>query len=61
MKIKNGLFFLSLVFILSVFNSCKDEVSSTTGWKYNNEENGGFQYYSDYLEQETGPDRKSVV
>jgi len=55
MKLKSGLFLLSLVFGLSVLNSCKDEVSSTTGWKYNNEENGGFEYYSDYLEQETGP------
>ena len=36
-------------------DSCKDEVSSTTGWKYNDPENGGFEYKSDYLEQETGP------
>ena len=29
--------------------------SSTTGWQLNEEENGGFEAVTDYLEQETGP------
>ncbi|MBI9066483.1 MAG: gliding motility lipoprotein GldJ [Salinivirgaceae bacterium] len=29
--------------------------SSTTGWDYNNPDFGGFEYYGDFYEQETGP------
>lgn len=29
--------------------------SQTTGWDYNNPEFGGFEYYGDFYEQETGP------
>ena len=36
-------------------NDCKQkEKSSTTGWKYNDEKNGGFEV-TPYTEQETGP------
>ena len=36
-------------------NACKQkEKSSTTGWKYNDEKNGGFEV-TPYTEQETGP------
>jgi gliding motility-associated lipoprotein GldJ len=39
-----------------LLTSCfKSEVSQTTGWEYNNPEFGGFEYYGDYFEQETGP------
>jgi len=36
-------------------SSCADEVSTTTGWNYNDSKNGGFQKYDDFYEQETGP------
>lgn len=35
--------------------SCKEAGSPTTGWEYNNPDNGGFEYMADYYEQETGP------
>ncbi len=35
--------------------SCALEVSETTGWEYNNPDFGGFEYYGDFYEQETGP------
>ncbi len=45
----------SLSLILSV-SSCKNKaVSPTTGWEYNNPDNGGFEVDLDYYEQETGP------
>lgn len=50
--------FLSLIAVLatsSIFmTSCKTDVSSTTGWEYNNPKNGGFEVVP-YEEQETGP------
>ncbi len=54
MKIQNLLVysFLAGIFLLS---SCADEVSTTTGWNYNDSDNGGFQKYDDFYEQETGP------
>jgi gliding motility-associated lipoprotein GldJ len=53
--------FVSNVFIalmaIGLVTSCgkgSKEVSSTTGWEYNNPKNGGFEYIAGY-EQKTGP------
>ncbi len=54
MKIQN-LFIYSLIVGIFIISACSDEVSSTTGWNYNDSSNGGFQKYDDYYEQETGP------
>ncbi|HKK57884.1 MAG TPA: SUMF1/EgtB/PvdO family nonheme iron enzyme [Salinivirga sp.] len=48
-------FNLLLIAALFALASCSKETSSVTGWEYNNPDNGGFQYYGDYYEQETGP------
>jgi gliding motility-associated lipoprotein GldJ len=46
---------LPLLFIGIIFlTSCETKRSSTTGWDYNDEESGGFEYV-EYYEQETGP------
>ncbi|MBI5219783.1 MAG: SUMF1/EgtB/PvdO family nonheme iron enzyme [Bacteroidia bacterium] len=45
-------FMIALMLIISI--SCKEKVSNTTGWAYNDSENGGFDV-PDYVEQETGP------
>lgn len=45
-----GLFAMAAV----LFSSCAKEVSTATGWNYNDEKNGGFEK-SPYVEQETGP------
>lgn len=37
-----------------IFTSCEQHTSSSTGWSYNDPDNGGFEYV-DYVEQETGP------
>lgn len=37
-----------------LFASCAKETSNTTGWEYNNPDNGGFEKRP-YAEQETGP------
>ncbi|MEI6822542.1 MAG: gliding motility lipoprotein GldJ [Bacteroidota bacterium] len=42
------------LFILIMSSCAKKEQSSTTGWDYNNPENGGFEVKA-YEEQETGP------
>lgn len=55
MKIRSLLIFPSLLIGMYLLSSCAGEVSSTTGWEYNNPDNGGFEYYGDYYEQETGP------
>ncbi len=34
--------------------SCSQEVSNSTGWEYNNSENGGFEV-ADFVDQATGP------
>ncbi len=48
-----------IIFVSSlIFSSysCKEPVySSTTGWEYNNAENGGFEVQTEYYEQQTGP------
>ena len=43
-----------LAFVLILSSSCDRKRSSTTGWNYNDEKNGGFEYVF-YEEQETGP------
>jgi len=43
-----------LAFVLIFSSSCDRKRSSTTGWNYNDEKNGGFEYVF-YEEQETGP------
>jgi gliding motility-associated lipoprotein GldJ len=45
---------LSLLAAALLLSSCAKEKSSTTGWEYNNEKNGGFEKVP-YHEQETGP------
>lgn len=52
---QRSLFILGLMFISSLlFTSCTKEQSPTTGWNYNDPDNGGFQV-TPYEEQETGP------
>jgi len=47
--------FLSLAFFAAILlASCSKESSSTTGWNYNDPENGGFEVFP-FTEQETGP------
>ena len=54
MKItKLNLFGLTLIGLVLI-SSCAKETSSSTGWEYNNYENGGFEKF-DAREQETGP------
>lgn len=59
MRIKNGIILAVFALGMLTFSSCKSNkgnknVSSATGWEYNNPDNGGFEYKSGY-EQETGP------
>lgn len=54
MNIKNLLMY-SAIAGLFLMSSCADEVSTTTGWNYNDSKNGGYQKYDDFYEQETGP------
>lgn len=42
------------IFLLTMMSSCKKEVSPTTGWKYNDAKNGGFEK-APFEEQATGP------
>lgn len=49
--------FRILLFTLSgafIFTACKTDSSSSTGWDYNDPNNGGFQKVP-YIDQETGP------
>lgn len=39
---------------IGILGSCQKQTSSSTGWEYNNMENGGFEK-KDFEEQETGP------
>ena len=54
MKALSIIFFCAIALLLS---SCSggSGTSSTTGWDYNNPDFGGFEYYGDFYEQETGP------
>jgi len=45
---------VTTLFLLVMSSCTKNEQSSTTGWDYNNPENGGFEVKA-YEEQETGP------
>lgn len=40
--------------VATLFSSCRKDISSTTGWNYNDPRNGGFEVIP-YEEQETGP------
>ncbi len=51
---KNTLFVLIVLAGAILVSSCKKEVSSTTGWNYNDPNFGGFENHPGY-EQETGP------
>ena len=47
--------FLSIALVGSfIISSCSEDVSSTTGWGFNNPKTGGFQKVP-YVDQETGP------
>jgi len=50
-KILIGFFLATLTIGMG---SCKKELSKSTGWEYNNSDNGGFEV-APFLEQETGP------
>lgn len=54
MKAKNILSVALLTLAIIFLNSCETKRSSTTGWDYNDPDNGGFEYV-EYYEQETGP------
>ena len=45
---------LMIVALLTMMSSCKKETSPTTGWKYNDAKNGGFEV-APFEEQATGP------
>lgn len=55
MKKKNLIYKFGFLLVLGIsISSCKKEASSTTGWNYNDPENGGFEKVP-FIEQETGP------
>lgn len=54
MKGKINLLLVSLAFGLLALTSCDNERSNSTGWEYNDPDNGGFEKI-DYFGQETGP------
>jgi gliding motility-associated lipoprotein GldJ len=54
MKVKALTIISGFTFAL-LMSSCSTQTSQTTGWEYNNPDNGGFEYYGDFYEQETGP------
>jgi formylglycine-generating enzyme len=54
MKYKKILSVMAVCAALVWLNSCKKDVSPTTGWQYNNPKNGGFEMVP-YMQQETGP------
>ncbi len=47
-------FLVAITVSVLLFSSCVSEVSNTTGWEYNNPDNGGFEN-PDFFDQETGP------
>lgn len=53
MKLCTGIFLISIA-ALMIVTSCGNPVSRTTGWEYNNSQNGGFQV-ARFIEQQTGP------
>ncbi|MDP4226926.1 MAG: SUMF1/EgtB/PvdO family nonheme iron enzyme, partial [Bacteroidota bacterium] len=55
---RNLLFIPVVLFTMLFLYSCgggKKGKSSSTGWEYNNPDNGGFEVKTSYKEQETGP------
>ena len=52
MKFISGLLLFAAVALMA--SSCGKPKSRTTGWEYNNRDNGGFQV-ARYIEQKTGP------
>ena len=44
----------AIILMMISFGSCKKENSRSTGWDYNNKQNGGFEVRP-YAEQQTGP------
>lgn len=54
MKSKIKIIITASILSVILFSSCENKKSSTTGWAYNDERNGGFEYVF-YEEQETGP------
>jgi len=55
MKVKISFGFVIILTALTLFSSCSDKnISSKTGWKYNDIRNGGFEVNTSY-NQETGP------
>ena len=54
MKTKNYIKIASLFSAIILLGSCAKERSTSTGWEYNNYQNGGFEKF-DAKEQETGP------
>lgn len=54
MKKTNNLLALSFLSIIFLLASCSKERSNTTGWTYNDSNNGGFEK-PPFFEQETGP------
>jgi gliding motility-associated lipoprotein GldJ len=52
MRFTNFLF--TAIIGAALFTSCSVETSNTTGWDYNNSNNGGFQKVP-FIDQETGP------
>ncbi len=67
MKLKSSIILFVFAISLMILPSCskvknlvgKGEKSKTTGWAYNDPENGGFEYHSGF-QQETGPGLKFV-
>jgi len=51
----NKAFYLPLTVALLVLGSCGKEQSNTTGWSYNDGNNGGFFVNTDYKGMKTGP------
>ncbi|NBN98038.1 MAG: hypothetical protein EBV19_02195 [Flavobacteriia bacterium] len=43
-----------LILSVGIFSSCQKETSTSTGWEYNNVQNGGFEK-ANFEEQRTGP------
>ena len=54
MKNRLNLYLIFLGLVLATAASCSKERSTTTGWSYNDTDNGGFEK-TPYVEQETGP------
>ena len=54
MKTKNYRKIATFLSAIILLGSCAKERSTSTGWEYNNYQNGGFEKF-DAKEQETGP------